>query len=168
LVTKIKGLGAESDVVKVKAGFARNFLIPFQKAYEATQDNLQHMDDLKKARAEREAVELEEANKIAKAISALKLTFDLETGETGKAFGSVTSIDIHKKLEDKGIEIDRTAIQLKNPIKSSGSQEIGIKLHSEVSTTLTVKVNGGAVPEPKKEAVKTEEPAAEAEVAAAE
>lgn len=141
---KINNLGAEADVVTVKAGFARNYLIPEGKAFEATKANLKHLDSLNAQRVKREAEELQNAQDLAGKISKLKLEFTLETGQGGKAFGSVTSIDIHKELSEKGIEIDRHAIQLDNPIKISGKQDLSVKLHPEVSTTLkiNVKVDG--------------------------
>lgn len=141
---KIGNLGSEADVVTVKAGFARNFLIPQGKAFEATNKNLQHVEDLKSKRAEREAEEFSTAQEVASKIKKLKLEFTLETGQGGKAFGSVTSIDIHKKLAEKGIEVDRHAIQLDAPIKTSGKKDIEVKLHSEVTSKLkiNVKVDG--------------------------
>lgn len=140
LRTKIDNLGAEADVVTVKAGYARNFLIPQGKAFEATQANLQHTEELKKARAEREAAELTEATDLAAKIKKLKLSFTLETGQGGKAFGSVTSIDIQKKLEESGIVIERKAIQLETPIKTSGTSKVEIKLHSDITAALSVTV----------------------------
>ena len=77
---------------------------------------------------------------MANKVNKLKLGFDLEIGEGGKAFGSVTSIDIHKKLEEAGLDIDRHAILLDKPIKSSGKTEVEVKLHTEVTATLTVNV----------------------------
>ncbi len=137
---KIEGLGAEADVVKVKSGFANNFLVPQGKAYEATQENLKNLEDLQAARAEREAKELEEAQKLANKINKFKPVFKLELGQGGKAFGSVTSIDIQKKLEEAGHTVDRTAIQLDKPIKSSGETKVEVKLHAEVTAKLFVKV----------------------------
>ncbi len=137
---KIEGLGAEADVVKVRAGYARNFLVPQGKAYEANDANLQHLEDLKVARAQREAEELQKAQELATKISKLKPKFTLEVGQGGKAFGSVTSIDIHKKLEEAGIEIDRHAIDLDKPIKKSGKNEVVINIHPEVSATLFVNI----------------------------
>jgi large subunit ribosomal protein L9 len=137
---KIESLGAEADVVTVRAGYARNFLIPEGKAYEATKGNLRHLESLKVARVRREAEELANAQKLAKKISKFKPVFTLELGDSGKAFGSVTSIDIHKKLEEGGIEIQRHCIELKKPIKTSGKSDVTIKLHSEVSATLVVTV----------------------------
>src|SRR5438093_12254858 len=88
LIENIPGLGAEADVVKVKAGYARNFLLPQRKASEVTPATLKKLDALKAKRAEREARELNEAEELARRINKLKLTVTLETGEAGKAFGS--------------------------------------------------------------------------------
>lgn len=137
---KINSLGAEADVVKVKAGYARNFLIPSGKAYEATKGNLRQIENLQKSRVKREAVELSEAQEVAGKIARLKPKFTLEVGANGKAFGSVTSIDIHKTLEDKGINVDRHAIQLSKPIKSTGKTDVEIKVHPEVTTSVTITV----------------------------
>ncbi|MBK1829739.1 50S ribosomal protein L9 [Verrucomicrobiaceae bacterium R5-34] len=137
---KIGNLGAEADVVTVKAGYARNFLVPQGKAYEASKANLKHLESLKAQRVKREAEEFQVAQDVAAKIKKLKLEFTLETGQGGKAFGSVTSIDIHKQLSDKGIEIDRHALLLEGPIKTGGKQDIEVKLHSEVTTKLKIDV----------------------------
>ncbi len=141
---KIDGLGSEADVVQVRAGYARNFLIPQGKAFEATKANLRHLEALKASRAQREAQELSDAQELATKISKLRPKFTLEVGESGKAFGSVTSIDIHKELEAAGIEIDRTAIELDKPIKRSGKNDVTVRVHPEISTTLTVNVEAHA------------------------
>lgn len=143
LKEKIEGLGAEADVVKVRAGYARNFLIPQGKAYEATKSNLRHVEALKAGRAAREAEELLAFQEVATKISKLKPKFTLSTGQGGKAFGSVTSIDIHKELEAAGIVIDRHAIELDKPIKKSGKSDVQIRLHPQVATTLTISVDAG-------------------------
>lgn len=137
---KIAGLGAESDVVKVRAGYARNYLVPNGKAYEATKGNLRHIENLKAARAQREAADLEEAQALATKISKLRPKFVLELGQGGKAFGSVTSIDIHKELEAAGITIDRHAIELDKPIKKSGKSDVTVRVHPEVTTSMTINV----------------------------
>ncbi len=137
---KIAGLGAESDVVKVRAGYARNYLVPNGKAYEATKGNLRHIENLKAARARREAEELEGAQAIATKISKLRPKFVLELGQGGKAFGSVTSIDIHKELEAAGIIIDRHAIELDKPIKKSGKNDVTIRVHPDITATMTINV----------------------------
>ncbi|MCW1924989.1 50S ribosomal protein L9 [Luteolibacter arcticus] len=147
LKEKIEGLGAEADVVKVRAGYARNFLIPQGKAYEATRTNLRHVENLKAARAQREAVELEGAKELATKISKLRPKFTLELGQGGKAFGSVTSLDIHKELEAAGIKIDRHAIELEKPIKKSGKSDVIVRVHPEVTTILTINVEANGVEE---------------------
>jgi large subunit ribosomal protein L9 len=143
LKEKIEGLGAEADVVKVRAGYARNFLIPQGKAYEASRSNLRHVEALKVARSRREAEELEKFQALASKISKLKPKFTLSTGQGGKAFGSVTSIDIHKELESNGIVIDRHAIELDKPVKKSGKSEITVRLHPQVVATLVISVDAG-------------------------
>jgi large subunit ribosomal protein L9 len=143
LKEKIEGLGAEADVVKVRAGYARNFLIPQGKAFEANRSNLRHVEALKTERARREAEELVTFQELATKISKLKPKFILSTGQGGKAFGSVTSIDIHKELEAAGIVIDRHAIELDKPVKKSGKTEVSIRLHPQVTTTLIISVDAG-------------------------
>lgn len=143
LKEKIAGLGVEADVVKVRAGYARNFLIPQGKAYEASKSNLRHVEALKASRARREAEELLTFQELATRISKITPKFTLSTGQGGKAFGSVTSIDIHKKLEEEGIVIERHTIELDKPIKKSGKSEINIRLHPQVSVLLTIKVEAG-------------------------
>lgn len=146
LTETVRNLGAEADIVKVKAGYARNFLIPQGKALEVTPVTLKKVNMLKTKRAEREARELNEAEELARKINKLKITLQLETGTTGKAFGAITSTDIASKLKSElgGIEIDRHRIVLEHPIKSSGAQEIEIKLHADVVAKLhlTVKATG--------------------------
>ncbi|MFT4176055.1 MAG: 50S ribosomal protein L9 [Luteolibacter sp.] len=143
LKEKIEGLGAEADVVKVRAGYARNFLIPQGKAYEATSANLRHIEALKVERSRREGEELVAAQEVATKISKLKPKFTLSTGQGGKAFGSVTNIDIHKELEAAGIEIDRHSIELEKPIKKSGKSEVTVRIHPQVVATLTITVEAG-------------------------
>ncbi|MBV6498134.1 MAG: 50S ribosomal protein L9 [Prosthecobacter sp.] len=142
LKEKIKGLGAEADVVKVKRGFARNFLVPQGKAYEASAGNLRHLNHLKALRAEREAKELQEAEKTASKLKKLKLKLTLQTGQGGKAFGSITTIDIAKAVAESSakVELDRHQIQLDKPIKNTGSFEVPVKLHGEVSCFLKLSV----------------------------
>ncbi len=143
LKEKIEGLGAEADVVKVRAGYARNFLIPQGKAFEASKSNLRHVAALKTSRAAREAEELVSFQELAVKISKIKPKFTLSTGQGGKAFGSVTNMDIHKELEAAGIVIDRHAIELEKPIKKSGKSEISVRLHPDVIATLVISVDAG-------------------------
>lgn len=149
LTEKISGLGAEADVVKVKAGYARNFLIPQGKAFEVTPATLKKINNLKAKRAEREARELNEAEDLSRKINKLTLTLVLETGEKGKAFGSITAKDIADKLNSEiaGLDIDRHKIVLERPIKDTGEHEIAIKLHHDVTTTLHINVKSTGTPE---------------------
>lgn len=140
LRTKIHNLGAEADVVKVKSGFARNYLVPQGKAYEANEANKKHLEELAAARAKREVEELAEAEKNAAKIKKLKPVFTLETGGKGKSFGSVTSMDLHTKLEEAGVNIDRHSIKLDKPLKTTGTHEVDIRLHPEVSVFLRLEI----------------------------
>jgi len=149
LKEKIEGLGLEADVVKVRAGYARNFLIPQGKAYEASRANLRHVEALKVSRARRETAELAVAQDLATRIGKLKPKFTLSTGQGGKAFGSVTNMDIHKELEAAGISVDRHAIELDKPVKKSGKTEVIVRVHPQVTATLTITVDAGDE-EPKK------------------
>jgi large subunit ribosomal protein L9 len=148
LTEKIETLGAEADVVKVKRGYARNFLVPHGKALEVTPATLKRINQLSAKRAEREAKELNEAEELARRINKLKITLELETGESGKAFGSITASDIAARLKQelgpKG-DIDRHRIQLDKPIKETGAIEVTIKLHADVTAklNLNVKAKGG-------------------------
>ncbi len=162
LTEKIEKLGAEADVVKVRAGFARNFLIPTGKALEVTPSTLRRLNLLKTKRAEREARELNEAEELSRRINKLKLNLELETGETGRAFGSITTSDIAERIKAElggKIEIDRHRIQLERPIKESGSHEITIKLHHDVSAVLhiTVKAKGAVEAESQSDSQEGEE-----------
>jgi len=148
LIENIPGLGAEADVVKVKAGYARNFLIPQGKAFEVTPATLKKINMLKAKRAEREARELNESEDLSRKINKLKLTMVLETGEKGKAFGSITAKDLADKLKSElGVEIDRHKIVLEHPIKDTGDHEIIVKLHHDVTATLNVNVKSANAPE---------------------
>ena len=144
LKQKVENLGAEADVIKVKRGYALNYLIPGGKAYEATQGNLKHIEALKKARALREANEIESATKLANRLNKQRLKFELATGQGGKAFGSVTSKDIQDSLAETDRQfrdIDRKQIILKKPIKRTGDFEVEVKIHQDINATLKIKVS---------------------------
>ena len=147
LTENVPGLGAEADLVKVRRGYARNYLLPRGKAHEVTPASLRQLDTLKAKRAEREARELNEAEELARRIGKARITFTLETGETGKAFGSVTAQDIVNRLKNElGAEIDRHKIVLERPIKDTGEHEIAIKLHHDVTAQLVFQVKSAAEP----------------------
>jgi large subunit ribosomal protein L9 len=147
LTENIPGLGAEADVVKVRRGYARNYLLPRGKAYEVTRATLRELDNLKKKRAEREARELNESEELSRRIGKLSVTFTLATGETGKAFGSITAQDIVNRLKTElGQEIDRHKIVLERPIKDTGEHEVPIKLHHDVTAHFKFDVKSAEAP----------------------
>lgn len=151
LTESVPGLGAEADVVKVRRGYARNFLLPSGKAYEVTPRTMRQLDTLKAKRAEREGRELNEAEDLARRIGKLKVTFMLNTGETGKAFGSITAHDLAERLKNEvGRDIDRHLLVLEHPIKTTGEHEVSIKLHPDVVAKF--KFNVKSTEEPKPEA----------------
>jgi len=156
LTENVPGLGAEADVVKVRRGYARNYLLPRGKAYEVTPATLRELDNLKKKRAEREARELNDAEELSRRIGKLHVTFTLATGESGKAFGSITAQDIVTRLKNElGADIDRHKIVLEHPIKNTGEHEVSIKLHHDVVTKFKFQVKSAE--EPKAEAETTAE-----------
>ena len=156
LTEAVPSLGAEADIVKVRAGYARNFLIPGGKALEVTPASLRKINNLKAKRAEREAREINEAEAIASKINKLRLTLKLEPGETGKAFGSITAADLLARLstEINDLVLPKHAIVLDRPLKESGEHQIVVKIHPEVTATLRIEI--AAAP-------KVEQPAEEEE-----
>jgi large subunit ribosomal protein L9 len=159
LTENVPGLGAEADLVKVRRGYARNYLLPRGKASEVTLGALRQLDALKRKRAEREARELNEAEEMARRIGKARLVFSLETGETGKAFGSVTAQDIVNRLKNElGAEIDRHKIVLERPIKDTGEHEVAIRLHHDVTAQLVFQVKSAEEPKPEPVNAAAEEP----------
>ncbi len=141
LKQKIEGLGAEADVVKVKRGFARNFLLPQDRAYEATKANLRHVKHLNELRVKREETEMADAESAAGKLKKLRLSIVLSLGQGGKAFGSVTTADIAALINEKSkLNIDRHQLVLESPIKTLGSYDIPVKLHPSVEASVTVRV----------------------------
>ena len=137
----VKGTGKAGDVVKVSDGYARNMLIPKGLATEATQGNIRHLEKQKAIAAEKKAEEKAAAKKQAEKIGKLTVTIKTKAGDGGKIFGSITSKDIAEGLKSQhGIEVDKKKIQLSSPIKQTGEMSVDIKLYSEVSAELKVKV----------------------------
>jgi len=157
LVKPVEGLGGEGDQVKVRAGYARNFLLPRKIAVPLTAANRKQVESLKKRRASREQDELNVAQELAKKLERTGLAFAVKTGEGGRMFGAITASDIHDKLVASGIELDRKKIHLFTPVKTIGKHEVKIKLHADVSVDLSFDV----VSENPIEPTASEEPAAE-------
>lgn len=133
LLKPVDSLGAEGDQVTVKAGYARNYLLPQKMALPITQGNRKYIESLQKQRAEREAKEIAGAEAIRQKIEKLEFTFEVKTGEEGKMFGSVTSGDLLERFKENGVELDKKQVALYSPIKSLGKHTTKIKLHKEVS-----------------------------------
>jgi large subunit ribosomal protein L9 len=140
LLKPVDGLGAEGDQVKVRAGYARNFLLPQGMAMPLTQANRKRVESLKKARALREAKELDGAQALAKQIEKAAIAIAVKTGEGGKLFGAVTGSDIHEKLAAAGITVEKRRIHLGQPIKALGKHTVNIRLHPEVTVELSFDV----------------------------
>lgn len=146
LTEAISTLGAEADIVKVRSGYARNFLVPQGKALEVTPATLRKINHLKVKRAEREARELVDAEALASKINKLRLNITLETGLAGKAFGSITAHDLIELIKSELGEINqdqisRHSITLERPIKETGEKSIPVRLHPEVTAILQLTVN---------------------------
>jgi large subunit ribosomal protein L9 len=140
LVKPVEGLGGEGDQVKVRAGYARNFLLPRKIAVPLTASNRKHVDALKKRRAEREAQELSGAQELAKKLEKTRLAFAVKTGEGGKMFGAITAQDIHEKLAATGLPIEKKKIQLNTPVKALGKHTVKIKLHADAAVEVNFDV----------------------------
>jgi large subunit ribosomal protein L9 len=134
LLKPVEGLGGEGDQVKVRAGYARNFLLPGGLAVPLTQSNRKQVDALKKRRGEREAHELSGAQALGAKLEKAHLdAFVVKTGEGGKMFGAITAADLHDKLTAAGFAIDRKRIHLFTPVKTLGQHTVKVKLHPDVT-----------------------------------
>jgi large subunit ribosomal protein L9 len=138
LLNNIDKLGKAGEIVSVKEGYARNYLIPNNKARVATPGNMKILDALKKKQAAEELKKLEEAQILAGKISGLSLTITAQAGEEEKLFGSVSNEDIAGSLAEQGINIDKKEIILDEPIKKLGSYQVTVKIHPEVKANLRV------------------------------
>ena len=138
LVEDISTLGSRGDVVKVAKGYGRNYLIPQGKALLATPQNLKVVEERKKVLARKSEKLKGEALKLSKKIEALTCQFPVQVGEDEKLFGSVTSMDIEKFLNENGYAIDKKDILLEAPIKSLGNVTVPIRLHPDVKAELNV------------------------------
>src|SRR5438552_18578456 len=141
LTHNIVGLGAESDHVKVAAGYARNYLFPQGFAIPLTGANKRRIEALRQRRAEREAHEFNTMSELSKGMSKLTCLVKVKTGEDGKMFGAVTAGTIADELKHQfEITLDKKKIHLEHPIRTLGEFEIELRLHQEVTTTLKIKV----------------------------
>ena len=140
LLQPIKGLGSEGDTVTVRAGFARNFLLPRKLALPITQANKKHVESLLKSREAREQKEFEDARTLGEKIAAVNIAIAVKTGEGGKMFGAVTANDLIERLKEEGIELVKKQLGLPAPIKELGSHTTSVKLHADVECELKFEV----------------------------
>jgi large subunit ribosomal protein L9 len=142
----MENLGGRGEIVKVKAGYARNYLLPKGLATLATKGNLKQIEQEREALLKKAAVERSTAEAQADQMRDISLSFERRAGEHGTLFGSVTSMDIAEALRAKGYEIDRRKIALKEAIKETGDYTVNVKLHREVTlqVPVTVTAEGGA------------------------
>ncbi len=136
----VKTLGRAGAMVRVKPGYARNYLLPQGLAYEATEGNKKRIAAESKARASRDQAEKTEAQQVAATLNAVTLNLSGKAGEEGKLFGSITSQDIADALARAGHTVDKRRIELEHPIKTIGEHAVTIRLHSEVHAQLRVTV----------------------------
>jgi large subunit ribosomal protein L9 len=142
LKNDVPSLGTGGEIVRVRPGFARNFLLPRGLAVPATAGNLARVEDLKRQVASLAKQELETANAAAAKLGGASVSIERAVGDEGKMYGSVTTKDIEDAFEKAGVKIDRKKIVLAEPIKTVGTFEVPIKLHASVTATLKVTVTG--------------------------
>ena len=138
----VEHLGARGEIVKVRAGYARNYLLPRKLAVEATASNVRQIEQERAALLRREAKERATAEEQAKLMGTLRLNFERKVGEHGLLYGSVTSMDIAEALRERGYELDRRRISLREPIKETGDYTVSVRLHREVTLDVPVTVTG--------------------------
>jgi large subunit ribosomal protein L9 len=139
----VPGLGAEADLVRVKAGYARNYLIPQQIAVNATSASKRQIEELKKKRAEREAEELNVAQELSTKLGKMTLTFQMQTSGRpvegqAKVFGSVTAQDIVDRLKEQGVELEKKKLGLAHPLKALGETVLTVQLGHGVQGKLKI------------------------------
>ncbi|HEX6085636.1 MAG TPA: 50S ribosomal protein L9 [Thermoanaerobaculia bacterium] len=162
LTEEIRGLGTRGDVVTVKDGYARNYLLPKNLAQEATTSNLKAIEHQRRKWDLLAQEEKNAAQKQADRVKGVKIRIEKRVGEHGQLFGSVTANEIADALMEKGIEVDKRRIELGSPIKNVGMHDVEVRLHRDVTASIQVEVAAQGVE-------KLEEPeAAPAEEAAAE
>jgi large subunit ribosomal protein L9 len=141
LIQNIVGLGGESDLVRVSAGYARNYLFPQGMAVPLTSSNKRRIEALKKRRGDREAHEFNTMTELSKGISKLIAVLTVKTGDDGKMFGAITAGMIADQLKTQfDIALDKRKIHLEHPIKTLGEHDIELRLHAEVPATLKLRV----------------------------
>ena len=160
LTEEIRGLGTRGDVVTVKDGYARNYLLPKNLAREASTGNLKQIEHERRKWSLLAQQEKDAAQKAADKVKGVKITIEKRVGEHGHLFGSVTANEIADALLEKGIEVDKRRIELEQPIKNLGVHDVDVRLHRDVTASIQVEVVPMGV-EKLEEAPAAEETAAE-------
>jgi large subunit ribosomal protein L9 len=136
----VQHLGQAGDVVKVKDGYARNYLLPKGLAYVATAGNKQRVAFESARVARRREAEKQSAEVAAAALAGVELEFAVKVGEEDKLYGSVTAGDVQRKLEERGIHVDKRKVDLAEPIRALGEYRVGLRIHPDVRPEILVRV----------------------------
>ncbi|MBQ6106385.1 MAG: 50S ribosomal protein L9 [Lachnospiraceae bacterium] len=143
LLQDVKSLGKKGEVVKVSDGYARNFILPKKLGLEANAKNLNDLKLQKAAQAKLEKEQLEAAQALGAKIEGSSVVVRIKTGENGKVFGSVSVKEIAEAMKEQlGLDVDKKKISIANPIRNEGTFSAAVKLHPQVTSELTVKVEG--------------------------
>jgi large subunit ribosomal protein L9 len=137
----VEKLGNRGDVVTVKPGYARNFLLPHKLAIEATAGNMKALERIRGSLAKKTATELDAAKKQAGLLQGVSLKFTRKTGENDQMFGSVTTADIADGLKAQGFEVDKRQIQLKDPVKALGEYPVTVKVFRDITAEIKIHVD---------------------------
>jgi len=141
LTQEVSGLGAPGDVVEVKAGYGRNYLVPRSLAMPWTRGSEKQIEMIKRARSAREIRSLDDAKEAAGRLSGLKVRLQTRAGSGGRLFGSISTADIAAAVRNAGgPELDKRKIEVRNPIKTVGAHQVAVRLHPEVSAKLDIEV----------------------------
>ena len=140
LTQEVSGLGAAGDVVEVKDGYGRNFLVPRGFAIRWTKGGEKTVESIKAARSTREVRDLDKANEIKAKLERAAIDVPVRAGEGGRLFGAVTVSDIAAAVAAAGAEVDKRKILVGNPIKSLGAHTVKVKVHDEVDATVNLNV----------------------------
>jgi len=136
----VANLGKMGEVVRVRDGYARNYLLPRKLVLVANKKNLKSFEHQKRVVADQRGRVVKQAETLAEKLAALSLVFPVKAGEEGKLFGSVTNIDIEKALKAKGFEVERRKIHLAEPIKALGDYEVAVRLTADVTANVKLSV----------------------------
>lgn len=136
----VQHLGKAGDVVKVKDGYARNYLLPHGLAYVASEANKKRIVFEADRVAKQRATERQSAEVAAQALANIELVFTMKVGEEEKLYGSVTAGDVQRKLEERGIHVDKRKVDLPEPLRALGEYKVGLRIHAEVRPEILVRV----------------------------